>query len=545
MIMTKLVLFITIITLKIVLSQTQNAILTVYLNKSTTWENKELYSGFTKLNNNSTLEVDCVNLNSNISYVIFQAHSHLYNITLYNNTYVYGSYVKGTNVGLYSSIKPTIDTFFVMNSNAIDLDVYISIHGYSAKDPTPGGCNAEFSVPISPFLQTKYNKDYVLVDAAFPQDILDKNCNSLERVRVAFYQMYIYERNFSKEAYFDGIQKMMTMEYISDNGVFIPDNGLNMRRMLSAYPGTGSIYVAVAFSVANKSAYSVYVPTVSYACSPLEENGCVIFDDALSQLLCASLLFIGTFICYFGHRFFKTEMFLVGLASGGIVTFILISLIADLNRPALLGASLLCGICFGSMWLLFYWLYGIPLVSVFLATLNVGFLFSALIYHGLPGGHRALEDDANFWTLFIVLMLLTSLVLVSMTFVSNILCCSLLGAYAAVYPIDYYLGSNLKYIIINTVRRAVVPNFNHAVLSPPFEWRDSLVTLLCVGLAISGFLVQHYQNYGRPPFPPPPRSVRPVPVTIYGATVPSTERRPVTSRNSRSRVITERTALLA
>lgn len=56
-------------------------------------------------------------------------------------------------------------------------------------------------------------------------------------------------------------------------------------------------------------------------------------DDVFSQLLCASLLFFGIFVCYFGHRFFKTEMFLIGLVSGVIITYILISLIAELERP--------------------------------------------------------------------------------------------------------------------------------------------------------------------------------------------------------------------
>lgn len=50
-------------------------------------------------------------------------------------------------------------------------------------------------------------------------------------------------------------------------------------------------------------------------------------------MLCASLIFIGLFVCFFGHRFFKTEMFLVGLITGFILTFILISLIADLETP--------------------------------------------------------------------------------------------------------------------------------------------------------------------------------------------------------------------
>ena len=47
-----------------------------------------------------------------------------------------------------------------------------------------------------------------------------------------------------------------------------------MRRMLSAYPGTGAVYVAVAYNLKNTSSYSVYVPISSYACSPLVEGDC-------------------------------------------------------------------------------------------------------------------------------------------------------------------------------------------------------------------------------------------------------------------------------
>lgn len=47
-----------------------------------------------------------------------------------------------------------------------------------------------------------------------------------------------------------------------------------MRRMLSAYPGAGAVYVAVAYSLKNASLYAVYVPIATYACSPLVEGDC-------------------------------------------------------------------------------------------------------------------------------------------------------------------------------------------------------------------------------------------------------------------------------
>lgn len=106
---------------------------TINLNKTLTQANKELYGDFIIVQNNSTVMVELENVNKNVSFIIFQVHSHLYNITLYNNTLVRGSNVTGTNVGLYSSVKGGLDTFYILNQNGIDLKLYISIHGYGPK----------------------------------------------------------------------------------------------------------------------------------------------------------------------------------------------------------------------------------------------------------------------------------------------------------------------------------------------------------------------------------------------------------------------------
>ncbi|CAG5054370.1 unnamed protein product [Parnassius apollo] len=503
----------------IVKVQTENVTITIALNKTTDLSNKELYGEYVNLNASSTLQVGFTDVSKSLAFIIFQVHSHFYNITLYNNTLTKSSSVYGTNIGIYSTVKSTSDKFFIYNQNMVNVKLFIVIHGYSAKDPIPGGCNMEFQPPISPSMHISYNNDYVLIETASARDSADLVCTSIYDVIVEFYLMYLPERSFDSDTYFKGIQDMMTLDNISENGEIIPQTSWSMRRMLSAYPGTGAIFVAVAYNALNRSAYSVYVPTYTYACSPLDESGCELLDDALSQFLCASLLFFGLFICYFGHRFFKTEMFLIGSISGVVITYILISLISELERPALLGAAILSGLCFGAIWLLFWWFYGIPVFAVLLSTLNLGFLFAAILYFGMPGGLTALQIDFNFWALFILIMTLTSLILLSTTFLSDILCCAILGAYATIYPIDYYVGSNLKYIIINTIRRAVVPKFNNAVLLPPLEWMDAILTVTWLALALTGFLFQHYQNRGRPPFPPPPRSIRPtMPDTTYGTT---------------------------
>jgi hypothetical protein len=63
----------------------------------------------------------------------------------------------------------------------------------------------------------------------------------------------------------------------------------------------------------------------------------------------------------------------------------------------------------------------------------------------------------------------TPLVLLSFTRSASILSCSIVGAFAIVTPIDHYIGSSLKYILVNVVRRATVPDFNLAVICFPFQ----------------------------------------------------------------------------
>lgn len=65
-------------------------------------------------------------------------------------------------------------------------------------------------------------------------------------------------------------------------------------------------------------------------------------------------------------------------------------------------------------------------------------------------------------------------VLIGFTHRANILACSILGACAVIISIDHYIGSNLKYIFINVLRRATVENFEYAILSPPFQYRGKI-----------------------------------------------------------------------
>lgn len=85
-----------------------------------------------------------------------------------------------------------------------------------------------------------------------------------------------------------------------------------------------------------------------------------------------------------------------------------------------------------------------------------------------------LRTDVNFWLVFACIVLLVPVIFLSLIQKANIVSCAVLGAYAVIVPIDHYIGSNLKYIVVNVIRRATVKEFRMAIVDPPFQMRGRL-----------------------------------------------------------------------
>lgn len=85
-----------------------------------------------------------------------------------------------------------------------------------------------------------------------------------------------------------------------------------------------------------------------------------------------------------------------------------------------------------------------------------------------------LRTDVNFWLVFACIVLLVPVIFLSLIQKANIVSCAVLGAYAVIVPIDHYIGSNLKYIVMNVIRRATVKEFRMAIVDPPFQMRGRL-----------------------------------------------------------------------
>ena len=44
----------------------------------------------------------------------------------------------------------------------------------------------------------------------------------------------------------------------------------------------------------------------------------------------------------------------------------------------------------------------------------------------------------------------------------------MLGSYLLIVTLDYYIGSSVKYIVINIIRRITLPGFEAAIIDSPY-----------------------------------------------------------------------------
>lgn len=101
------------------------------MNKSITYENKELYGSYFTLSGESNVRVNFSNVNESLNFIVFQAHSHMFNISLYMNDTKGLSEVNGTNLGFVGFLDQK-GTFQVSSYHKnVTVHVFISVHGYT------------------------------------------------------------------------------------------------------------------------------------------------------------------------------------------------------------------------------------------------------------------------------------------------------------------------------------------------------------------------------------------------------------------------------
>lgn len=228
------------------------------------------------------------NVRAPIAFFIVQTHSFLTNTSLsYQPDFQKTQTVTGVNIGLAQQVTTPTYLYYLKNNDDRNATILIFVTPYedngkvrndvSSKNltnlfpvPVPGGCNMEFDFEIAPYQRLRYDDDMVIVDAQ-AASFNDYICHAY-LVDYKMYHVYLPERDYTPETYFDTLQKMLTVNDIVRHGFeghkHIPYE--NTRSIYSAYRGTGAVYAIIA-TYGNRSA--AYVPIVTYACDALNWAG--------------------------------------------------------------------------------------------------------------------------------------------------------------------------------------------------------------------------------------------------------------------------------
>ncbi|XP_048357177.1 transmembrane 7 superfamily member 3 isoform X2 [Sphaerodactylus townsendi] len=471
---------------------------------------------------NRTLPTEAVlrNIASNATVVIFQNHAHQKNIIIsFDKKASVNSSGTGVDQALVSLLRPqqSVCTWYL---RAVDADQVLSTAvavSYTERDPIPGGCNLEFNLEIDPNIYIDYNLaethiKFAPANLGYPRGANPPSCDSgtgLDtrwRLYYEIYQYFLPENDLSETAFMSHVRKMSEVQDIEASGsrMMTLTSEDKTELYFSSLPRQGVIYnVIVRDPLWNTSA--AYVPIHTYACNlNAAVDNCSSLRRLSTKLFFTMLAILGFFVCFFGHRFWKTDLFFMGFIFMTFFFFIVITRTTDLHYDVNVGLTALAGVAGGLLLVAYWWRFGVVFLCMLVVGLVLGFLVAATVFFTPLGNYRVFQDDAVFWVTFCCIALMVPVVFVGCLRVLNILACGIVGSYTVVLATACYLYSSLSYIGIDLLRRILNDDFKRAYSSVPFQSNDFILLAVWAMLAIGGITVQLRREKCEVPFPPHP-----------------------------------------
>ena len=375
---------------------------------------------------------------------------------------------------------------------------------YGKDSPVPGSCNTEPGIPIKPYLEVSWSRE--LVHVSFKQAGHFSSCANIADFTYDVYQMYLPEEDCSQRYFLMGYTNFARVEDILENGFLVATLSHHTTEFsVSNYPRTGRLLAVVVNNVNSSAVYGL-AHTYGWELDDDPENtvGCRPGDSTFVWVSCALGVFIGLFLTFMGHRFFKSSQFMFGFYFGSLVGFTLLSLYTeydDVLRIVLSGTS---GLLSAGLVLLVWWFLGIPVLSVVLPTLEVGFLLASVLMYLPLCNMESFSSDSTYWLVFTCFTLTPTVLFIAFTQKASIISSVVIGTFTLVLSVDHYTGSNLSSMLTNVLYRATVPDYGAAFSCPPFQKMDLFLVTCLLGCIALGLVCQLILERKKPPFPPAP-----------------------------------------
>ncbi|XP_075863663.1 transmembrane 7 superfamily member 3 [Microcebus murinus] len=459
-------------------------------------------------------------ISSNVTFLIFQIHSQYQNTTIsFYKTLLPNASETGTNRGLVSILRPeqSMCTWYLETLDAEPVQNVAIPLSYSERDPIPGGCNLEFDLDIDPNIYLEYNFFETTIKFA-PANLgyargtdpplcdVGTGRDSRWRLQYDVYQYFLPENDLTEKMLLKHLQRMVQVSQVKANAVKVVtltgDDKTSVS--FSSLPGQGVIYnVIVSDPFLNTSA--AYVPAHTYACSfEAVEGNCASLGRVSTKVFFTLFALLGFFICFFGHRFWKTELFFIGFIFLGFFFYILITRLTPIKYDVRLILTAITGSIGGIFLVAVWWRFGILTLCMLCIGLVLGFLISSVTFFTPLGNLKVFRDDGVFWVAFSGIVILIPVVFVGCLRILSILTCGVVGSYSVVLAVDSYLYTSLSHITLNVLRRALNEDFHSTFTNVPFQTNDFIILAVWGMLAVSGITLQIRRERGRPFFPPHP-----------------------------------------
>lgn len=436
-------------------------------------------------------------------FLIFEAHAREVSVVMYQAGKEGSAAANSTSPAVL--VPPSQPARALLaNINEANITVLASVRSYLWSGPVPGrdlpglvlSNSADIlEVSFSPATTTTTTDRY---SSEFKYDV---------------YEYFLPESDCTEEQFELAYQQFTSLEDLVAIGNHVTTLGQNISSFrLAAYPAVGRIVgLVVSGRSINSSSDSdmstMYGLAHAYGCRLTADGprGCEEIYSAPTWLICAVGIFAGSLLALAGHRFFKCSQVIFGFYLGSVVAYAAISASFVLDDILILGLAGLAGLVSSTANLAVWWFLGIPVISVLLPLLELGFL-TACAFMSLPLKLGAVfASDTTYWLTFGCIGLVPTILLIAFTQKASIISCAVVGMATVIYCIDYFTRSSLKYVILDVVRRATVPDFGSVILAgAPFEKTDLfLLTCLLAGILLS-LVCQLVMERTKPPFPPSP-----------------------------------------
>lgn len=469
---------------------------------------------------NVTVQLVVTRVQVEVAFITLQFHTQHHNATLsYTRFPGPGGSLTAADSGLVSTLDlgQTSLSLFLSTSDSAPVSGTGVILPFSSTDPVPGACNIEFNLDIDPNVYVHYNLyettirfapanlGYARGDPAPPCDLSDSD--SRWRLEYDVFQYFLPENDLSERSLFTAVETVADTEGLINNAkkVLTLSSADMTVAVFSSIPGQGVIYsVIVRDPLLNTSAS--YIPVHTYACSFSSNlDGCYTLGKISTKVLFTITGLAGLFICFFGHRFFKCELFCMGFSFAAFFFFVLISRTTELDYNIRLALCAMIGVVGGVVLVMSWWRFGSVLACIVVVGLMLGFLIaSTVLFTPLGDLEIFRRSDAVFWVTFCCIMIVVPLFFIRWPREGNIITCGIVGAYAVVLAVNAYIYTSLSYITMNILKRFLNNNFSSAFTDVPFQGIDYILLTVWVVLGVCGIVMQLYRERERPFFPPSP-----------------------------------------